>query len=189
MKNSTQRALRGLVFIGAIAGSVTLLVAWLHVPTFHVVEQGKLYRSGQPDDEFDWERLEQKLDIQTVINLRPWDEDGGEWTAEEIDETDEHGVTLVNLPMRDTAVPSQTQADAFMQIVRDPARWPVLVHCKRGKDRTGTMCALYRIHVQGWSVERAVAELRDIDGDDPLNEGVDEFLRTYRPPATQPAGR
>ena len=35
----------------------------------------------------------------------------------------------------------------------------MLVHCNLGSDRTGTMCAVYRIAVQGWSKEDAVEEM------------------------------
>jgi protein tyrosine phosphatase len=44
--------------------------------------------------------------------------------------------------------------------VTDPKRVPVLVHCQHGADRTGTMCALYRIAVQGWSKEEALREMQ-----------------------------
>jgi len=49
----------------------------------------------------------------------------------------------------------------FLQIVTDPARFPVLVHCHHGADRTGTMCAVYRIVLQGWSKEEAIAEMTE----------------------------
>jgi hypothetical protein len=35
----------------------------------------------------------------------------------------------------------------------------VLVHCHHGADRTGTMCALYRIAIQGWTKEDAIQEM------------------------------
>jgi protein tyrosine/serine phosphatase len=43
--------------------------------------------------------------------------------------------------------------------VSNPKRTPVLVHCLHGSDRTGTMCALYRIAIQGWSKEDALKEM------------------------------
>jgi len=37
----------------------------------------------------------------------------------------------------------------------------VLVHCLHGADRTGTMCAVYRMVVEGWSKEDAIKELTE----------------------------
>jgi len=47
----------------------------------------------------------------------------------------------------------------FLRIATTPGLQPVLVHCQHGSDRTGTMVALYRIAVQGWSKEAAVTEM------------------------------
>jgi len=33
------------------------------------------------------------------------------------------------------------------------------VHCERGADRTGMMCAMYRVVVCGWTKEAAIAEM------------------------------
>ena len=49
----------------------------------------------------------------------------------------------------------------FLRIVADPARQPVFVHCQHGADRTGMMTAIYRIAVQGWSKEDAIAEMTE----------------------------
>lgn len=46
-----------------------------------------------------------------------------------------------------------------MQIIKDSSG-KVLIHCKHGSDRTGCMVAAYRLVFQGWSKERALAELR-----------------------------
>jgi protein tyrosine/serine phosphatase len=48
---------------------------------------------------------------------------------------------------------------AFLRIATDPKRTPVFVHCRHGSDRTGTMAAVYRIAVQGWTKEQAIAEM------------------------------
>jgi protein tyrosine/serine phosphatase len=47
----------------------------------------------------------------------------------------------------------------FLQIVTDSNCTPVFVHCQHGADRTGTMCAIYRIAVQGWSKDNAIEEM------------------------------
>jgi protein tyrosine/serine phosphatase len=55
--------------------------------------------------------------------------------------------------------PADDQVIHFLQIVTDKNRTPVFVHCMRGADRTGTMCAIYRIAVQGWSRPEAIEEM------------------------------
>jgi hypothetical protein len=44
-------------------------------------------------------------------------------------------------------------------IATDPARQPVLVHCRRGADRTGAMVAIYRVVVEGWTKADAIDEM------------------------------
>jgi protein tyrosine/serine phosphatase len=50
-----------------------------------------------------------------------------------------------------------------VQAVRDlragMPRGPVLVHCHHGADRTGLICALWRVLYQGWSRQSAIDEL------------------------------
>ena len=50
---------------------------------------------------------------------------------------------------------------AFLKLVTDPAKQPVFVHCKHGADRTGLVVAAYRIVVQGWPKQDAIAEMTD----------------------------
>jgi len=47
----------------------------------------------------------------------------------------------------------------FLRVVTDPANAPVFVHCQHGSDRTGVAVAAYRIVVQGWTKEEAIAEM------------------------------
>ena len=55
--------------------------------------------------------------------------------------------------------PHTEDAVRFLRIVTDSNCTPVFVHCKHGSDRTGTMCAIYRITVQGWSKNQAIEEM------------------------------
>ena len=60
-------------------------------------------------------------------------------------------------------LPLEEDAVRFLKIVTDPKRTPVLVHCWLSSDRSGTLIAIYRIAVQGWSREDAVQEMTEGD--------------------------
>jgi protein tyrosine phosphatase (PTP) superfamily phosphohydrolase (DUF442 family) len=55
--------------------------------------------------------------------------------------------------------PEEEDVVQFLRLVTDPQHAPVLVHCEHGADRAGTMCAVYRVAVEGWSKEEAVREM------------------------------
>jgi len=91
-----------------------------------------------------------KVSEETVVNLRSFHSDRGE-----IGDT---GLAYEHIYMK-TWHPEDKEVVRFLQIVTDKDRTPVFVHCKRGADRTGTMCAIYRIAVQGWSKDEAIEEM------------------------------
>jgi len=117
------------------------------VPNLHKVSD-TLYRSAQPTAE-GMKNLE-KMGIKTVINLRSFHSD-----RDELRGTSLSGEHLFMKAWH----PEQKEAERFLQIVTDPARTPVLVHCQHGADRTGTLCAIYRIAVQNWPKDAAVREM------------------------------
>lgn len=117
------------------------------VPNLHRVSES-LYRSAQPTAE-GMKNLKQ-MGIETIVNLRSFHSD-----RKEIGLT---GLGYEHIYMK-AWHPERKEALRFLQIVTNPKRTPVLVHCLHGADRTGTMCALYRIAVQGWSKEEALREM------------------------------
>ena len=117
------------------------------VPNLHQVSTN-LYRSAQPTAQ-GMQNLKQK-GIETVVNLRSFHSDR--------DEIGKTGLGYEHIYMK-AWHPERKEAVRFLQIVTNPKRTPVLVHCLHGSDRTGTMCALYRIAVQGWSKEEAIREM------------------------------
>jgi protein tyrosine phosphatase (PTP) superfamily phosphohydrolase (DUF442 family) len=120
------------------------------VPNLHKVSD-TLYRSAQPTAE-GMKSLREKLGIKTIISLRSFHSD-----RDEIGKT-ELGYEHITMKAWH---PEEKEAVRFLQIVTDPKRQPVLVHCQHGADRTGTMCAIYRITVQKRSKEAAVKEMRE----------------------------
>jgi protein tyrosine/serine phosphatase len=116
-------------------------------PNLHRVAPG-LYRSAQPTAE-GFQQLKY-LGIETVVNLRSFHSD-----RYAIGDT---GLAYEHIYMK-AWHPEEKEAVRFLQIVTNPKRTPVLVHCQHGADRTGTMVALYRVAVQGWSKEKALKEM------------------------------
>ena len=64
------------------------------------------------------------------------------------------------LPCR-TWDPDDQNIVMFLRVLRDSANWPVYVHCAQGRDRTGYAVGSYRIVVQGWPAEDAIAEMKN----------------------------
>jgi protein tyrosine/serine phosphatase len=55
--------------------------------------------------------------------------------------------------------PETDQVLEFIKIIKNPDNQPVFVHCQHGSDRTGLMCAMYRILVQDWTKDEAIMEM------------------------------
>lgn len=139
--------------LGIVALLLATPMAWpqaLEAPglsNFHKVSD-TLYRSAQPTAE--GFRSLKALGVVTVVNLRSFHSD-----RREIGST---GLAYEHIYMK-AWHPEHEEIVRFLQIVNDPRRQPVLVHCQHGADRTGTMVAVYRIVVEGWSKQDAVAEM------------------------------
>jgi protein tyrosine/serine phosphatase len=117
------------------------------LPNLHRVS-ADLYRSAQPTPE----GLKQlkKLGIKTVINLR--ESDGPDVKLTEL------GLAYERIPMTAFFL-KDADVVRFLRIAGDAGNAPIFVHCRRGADRTGLMCAIYRIAVQGWTKDQAIAEM------------------------------
>ena len=109
-----------------------------------------LYRGDQPSPQ-GMENLK-KLGVKTILNLRSFHSDR--------DEIGATGLAYEHIYMK-AWHPEEEDVVRFLKMVTDPKRAPVLVHCQHGADRTGTMIAVYRIAVQGWSKAEAIREMTE----------------------------
>ena len=117
------------------------------VPNLYRVSEA-LYRGDQPSL-LGMQNLK-KLGVRTILNLRSFHSDR--------DEIGETGLAYEHIYMK-AWHPEEEDVVSFLKIVTDPKRAPVLVHCQHGADRTGTVIAVYRIAVQGWSKAEAIREM------------------------------
>jgi len=125
------------------------LVVQVGVPNLHKITTN-LYRSAQPTAE-GMQNLK-KMGIKTVINLRSFNSDR--------DEIGDTGILREHIFMK-AWHPERKEVVKFLQLVTDEKRYPILFHCQHGADRTGIMCAIYRIAVQGWNREDAIQEMKE----------------------------
>lgn len=107
-----------------------------------------LYRSAQPST-LQFASIT-ALGIKSVINLRSGHSDLTKIDSARLREF-RIKTAAGNISKEDVA--------AFLKVMSNPQNLPVLVHCKYGSDRTGTMCAFYRILHEGWTREEAIAEM------------------------------
>jgi protein tyrosine/serine phosphatase len=108
-----------------------------------------LYRSAQPSPA-GFRNLGQ-LGIQTVINLRGGEDDGR--AARSL------GFRLESVPLSAARVRHESNV-RILRLLGQSDRGPILVHCQHGADRTGMICALYRMVYQGWDRTKAIEEMR-----------------------------
>jgi tyrosine-protein phosphatase SIW14 len=146
----------------------------IRIHNFGRVNDG-YYRGAEPDRR-DYADLV-AIGIRTLVDLRGKDVD----PAEKLEAT-RAGLAYVQIPMTTHEVPTQAKLDQFLQIVTDPARQPVYVHCVGGRHRTGVMTAVYRMARDGWSAEQAFQEMKAYKfGPDSLHPEFKAFVYRYTP--------
>ncbi|MEI7946183.1 MAG: dual specificity protein phosphatase family protein [bacterium] len=125
------------------------LVLQVGVPNLHKITTN-LYRSAQPTAE-GMQNLK-IMGIKTVLNLRSFNSDS--------DEVGNTGLIREHIFMK-AWHPEREDVVRFLKIVTNEQKYPILFHCQHGADRTGIMCAIYRIAVQGWTKEEAIREMAE----------------------------
>ncbi len=128
---------------------------FVDIPVFYKVDDG-LYRGGRPKtgglDEL------KALGIKTFVDLRGESERAKrerEWARD-------NGIAYYQIPMTVYEQPTEEQAIEFLEIVLNKRNKPVFIHCSSGRDRTGTLIAMYRVVVNGWTIKQAYKEARKL---------------------------
>ena len=125
-----------------VVPTVGLLVVFRHAwftENFGEIDPGRAYRVAQPFGNLPDLITSRKL--ASVLNLR-----GGSiadsWYVDEVRATDTFGVDLYDLPMSATRRPKRRELLGLIDVINH-CRYPLLIHCKSGADRTGLASALY----------------------------------------------
>jgi protein tyrosine/serine phosphatase len=158
------------------------------IQNFHEVSPG-IYRGGRPA-EADFGSLA-AFGIRIDVDLQggddypiiDWYEKGEGPAAIKNEQSDARsvGIVFLNYPLSSLHDPNKAQIhdiDQVLQMMHDPARRPIFVHCRHGVDRTGLIVALYRIRFEGWTQDQAWEEWVSL-GHKRINQGVTHDLDEY----------
>jgi protein tyrosine phosphatase (PTP) superfamily phosphohydrolase (DUF442 family) len=108
----------------------------------HVVVPGRVYRCAQLDPTT-LARIIQDFGIRTVVNLRgdcdPWP-----WYLNESRTTHELGICQEDISLSAGRMPPVSELRRLIEVL-DRAEAPLLLHCRRGSDRTGLASVVVRL--------------------------------------------
>jgi protein tyrosine/serine phosphatase len=167
----------GLAIAAVALGGSAVALLWhqqCRLPKrFGVVVEGQLYRSGEVTPR-ELEHAARRYGVRTVLSLL--DPDAPESVAER-EAAARLGLRWVNVPLPGSGASRPEERAEIRQVLFDPEVAPVLVHCAAGANRTGLAVGLYRIHRQGWTVARVLAEMRQYGFEDlPHHQNLREAL-------------
>ena len=155
----------GLLVCGTLlAAGVVQQAKWqskhggLAIRNYGVVWDGKLMRSGKPYSEGGWTWVHNQ-GVKSIVTLIRGDN---------VDYKKYGFQNVLHVPLQGQEVPTEEEAKQYLQFIQDPKEWPVDVHCAEGKDRTGMMVALARYAIDGWPMDKALAEAKTYRGGDDL---------------------
>jgi uncharacterized protein (TIGR01244 family) len=150
-----------------------------YLPNFHYVDD-HVYRGAQPARD-GWNALA-NLGVKLVIDLRPDGELQEHWTRSEQEAVEAAGMRYINVPMHGWAAPDDKQILRIIATLESGER--VFVHCRAGKDRTGTVIACYRIVHDHWTRKRALSEAASL-GMSPRKAAMQDYILSFRPSLTR----
>lgn len=118
---------------------------------------GEIYRSSFPRPE-NFEFLRDRLKLKSILVLIP-----EEYPAENMKFMEETGIKLFQVGMSGNKepfvnIPSDLLTKA-LEVVLNPENHPILIHCNRGKHRTGCLVGCIR-KLQNWSLTMIFDEYR-----------------------------
>ncbi len=119
---------------------------------FDVVDRDHVFRSSQPEGRL--KTLIREHHIATVLNLR-----GGSFSdsfyAEEVRVTREQGVDFYDHFLSADRRPTRRELLVLLDLF-DRCRYPLLIHCKSGSDRTALASGFYLMAKRGESPQQAL---------------------------------
>ena len=124
-----------------------------------------------------------KRGFASIVNLRREGEPGAD-VPEAKAAAATAGLKYIHIPV-DGSNPSGESADEFLKAVTNPANQPVYIHCASA-NRVGAMWLIKRVVIDGWEIDRAIAEAEAIGL---TSAGLKQFAVEYATKHRKPAAR
>jgi protein tyrosine phosphatase (PTP) superfamily phosphohydrolase (DUF442 family) len=141
----------GLV-LAFIAEAGTILVG----RNFHTLIPGRVYRCAQPSPG-DLQGYVAKYGIKTVVNLRGCCSTT-EWYVEEGRATAAANIAQEDITLSAGRLPAPHEVRRLIEVL-DRAAYPILIHCRRGVDRTGLTSVIAKLLYENATLKVARKEL------------------------------
>jgi protein tyrosine/serine phosphatase len=132
-----------------------------------------LYRGAQPNN-VAYNELK-NIGVSVVVDFR----DEKAEIAKEKASVESAGMQFISLPWSGRSIPTHDEVVTFLNLMRDTQGKKVFVHCKEGRDRTGTMVALYRITFNHWTVDQALEEMHEFKYHATFLPGLAKYVKAY----------
>lgn len=159
-----------LTLICLIAVSAMSMSASAAIPEKFLEVSPGIFRSAQPGKE-DLKDLK-ALGIKTILNLN----NDKETMAIEKKAARLAGIDLIEHPMSGFWSPDDAQVEESLAVLQDESKYPILVHCKHGEDRTGLIIGLHRVFAEKWTPEDAYQEMLE-GGFHPMLVFLDKYYK------------
>lgn len=142
---------------------------------FQIIAPG-LFRSSYPQTPHFVEL--KKLGLKTIITLVPQD-----LSADYQAFITQNGITHYHIPILANKDPEIYTPDEtvykVLELILEPSKHPMLIHCNKGKHRTGCITACFR-RVTGWTLEASIAEYEQYS--QPKDRALDKaFITRFNP--------
>lgn len=135
-----------------------------------------VYRSGYPTKKnFAFLR---SVGLKSILYLCPED-----YAESNLKFCEEENINVLRFPTEGNKEPfndiSETLMHRIMSAISDTRNLPLLIHCNKGKHRTGTVVACLR-HLQGWALVSIFEEYKRFAGDK-ARVGDQQYIELYYP--------
>ena len=184
--NMRTRLLIGLsLIVVLIAAGGGLWYGWFQTYHYAVVTPGVLYRDGNRDLR-EFTHAVARSHAKTVVSLideRELTDPAKPQFAAEAAWCAANGVRQIRIPVKLGGWPDTADVRRFLDLIKDPAGQPVLIHCAQGVRRTGMFVAAYQLSVERETPAEAKSEIQRFGHSPRDTADIETFIDRYDPNA------